>query len=67
MFGWVQLLLGVVTLAHEFVKYVREQEETKQKRMEKVKEVKDAIRTARKSNDTTKIETLLSDVVNRRS
>lgn len=54
--GYVQLVLAVLSFAKELFKYLNAQDEQNKTCATKVKDVADAIKTARKSKDTSGLE-----------
>jgi hypothetical protein len=60
--GWVQVLVAVVALVREILKYLNEKEETKQIKIQKVNDVKSGIKKARKEGDTSEIEAALASL-----
>lgn len=65
--GWLQLVLGIVALAREIIKYLNEQELERREKSAKLIEIKTALRTARKTGDTAHAEKLFSSFVGARS
>jgi hypothetical protein len=53
---WVQIIVGALSLAREIAKLMREKEENKKEIPEKLAVLKDAVKSARKSGDTSEIE-----------
>ena len=60
--GWMQLAMAVFGFGKELFKYLREQEENDRVCAAKVKGVKDAINSARKTKETRKLETAFADL-----
>lgn len=62
MVVWVQLLLGCFSLVREVLKYLEEQDHKKAEKVEKVIQMRDGIRDARNSGDTSGIEGLFASI-----
>ncbi len=60
--GWMQLIMAVFGLAKELFKYLREKEENDRDCAAKVKGASDAIKSARKSKDTSKLESAFAEL-----
>jgi len=61
--SWLQAALLALSVARELIKYLRKIEDNKKEQVNKLRNVKDGIKVARKTNDTTRLESAFSDVV----
>lgn len=60
--GWVSLFTAVFTFGAQVFKYLREQEEADKECAAKLRRAKDAIKSARKTKDTSEIESAFIDL-----
>jgi hypothetical protein len=60
--NWFQLVLGLIALAREVIKWLKEREDNARVRVKRIKQMKEAMHDARTSKDTSRIEQLLGDL-----
>ena len=60
--NWIQVAVGVLSLAREIFQFVKKQEQDKQKRVTKVVEMRAALKKARDKGDTEDVEKLFSEL-----
>ncbi len=60
--GWIQLIVGAITLAREVFKYFREREETKRAAVKKMSEFKQAMKRARVEKNTDDLEKMFASL-----
>ncbi len=62
MIGWVSLLTSVFSFAKELFKYMREKEAKNKQCALKIEDAKNAISHARKTKDTSKLESAFNNL-----
>lgn len=60
--GWLQVIVAILGLAREVIKYISTIEETKKEKSQRIVAIKNGLRKARKENDTTDIESALAGI-----
>ena len=59
---WAQVALAALALAREVVKYLTQVEQSKAERLKKLRDLKDGIKVARKTNDTEGVERAIANM-----
>jgi len=62
--GYIQLLIAILTLGREIIKYLNNLEKSKSGKAKKMADFKNALKKARKEGNTDELENIFADLVN---